>query len=404
MPDDESKGGGKMEDSVLVVDDSRVNRTLLRSILAHEGIEVLEAADGQEGIAMATESPPGLILLDIDMPVLDGFEVCGALKGDPKTAQVPIVFLSSFDKAEQKVRGLGLGAADYVTKPFDRAEVLERVKTQLRLRRLTHSLQAANSELIKQRASRDEDLRAAAEIQRSLLPRPDSVAGPLEIAWRYEPCASIGGDIFNAIELTADETAIYIADVAGHSVPSALVSISISNQLSGRWLLGEAEADDSKETLGPAEVLRRLDAEYPIERFDRFFTISYLVLNTRTGRLRYCSAGHPPPVVLRPGAGLLRLEEGGPIIGLGVDLGFVEGETWIEPGDRIALFTDGVTEAPDSEGVMLGLDGLEEFLKETLTESADEACRQLEALLQERCGSVSTHDDVSFMFVDRTHG
>jgi len=391
-----------MQDSVLVVDDSRVNRTLLRGILAHEGFEVYEAADGEEGIAKAVEDSPGLILLDIDMPILDGFEVCGVLKKDPRTSDVPIVFLSSLDQAAQKVRGLELGASDYVTKPFDRGEVLERVKTQLRLSRLTRSLQEANRELVKQRASLDEDLHAAAEIQRSLLPRSTVETGPLDVAWRYAPCTSIGGDIFNTIQLTSEETAIYIADVAGHGVPSALVSISISHQLAGRWLLGNSKGTAAGETLGPGDVLRRLDVEFPIERFDRFFTISYLVLDTRSGRLRFSSAGHPPPLVQRPGGEIERLNEGGPIIGLGAELEFVEGETRFGPGDRMVLYTDGVMEAPDSEGAMLGIEGLESFLEGTRTLPAEECCALLETLLVERCGSISDHDDVSFMIIDRT--
>ncbi len=389
-----------MRDSILVVDDSRVSRRLLRGILAREGFDVLEAADGREGIAKAVAEAPGLILLDIEMPLLDGFEVCGALKSDPVTAEVPIVFLSSLDQAAQKVHGLELGAADYVTKPFDRSEVLERVKTQLRLSRLTRSLKQVNRELIRQRESLDADLHAAAEIQRSLLPGGDVETGPLEIAWRYQPCTSIGGDIFNVLQLTADETAIYIADVAGHGVPSALVSISISNQLTGRWLLGSVGASTSGETLGPADVLRRLDSEYPIERFDRYFTISYLVLDTTSGRLRYCSAGHPPPLTMGLDSEIHRLDEGGPLIGLGEGLEFVEGETWLQPGDRILLYTDGVTEAPDSDGAMLGVDGLESLLEESRSCSGEEACSRLEALLADRCGSISAHDDVSFMIID----
>jgi phosphoserine phosphatase RsbU/P len=389
-----------MPDSVLVVDDSRVNRRLLHSILAREGFEVREAANGREGIAQAVEEPPGLILLDIDMPVLDGFAVCGALKSDPRTTEVPIVFLSSLDEAAQKVRGLELGAADYVTKPFDRGEVVERVKTQLRLSGLTRSLRAVNHELVRQRERLDEDLHAAAEIQRSLLPRVDGLRGPLEMAWRYRPCTSIGGDIFNALELTAEETAFYVADVAGHGVPSALVSISISHRLSQRWLLGTARCPGEGETLGPAEVLARLDHEYPFERFNLYFTISYLALNTMSGRLRYSSAGHPPPLVIRPDGAVERLHAGGPLIGLGESLGFDEGEIGLERGDRIVLYTDGVTEAPDRAGVMLGAPGLEDLLTTTRHLPAEAACARLEEILGGRCESISAHDDVSFAIID----
>lgn len=385
-------------DRVLVADDSRVNRSLLKGILSRHGFEVLEAADGEAALVTARETLPELILLDIDMPLLDGFGVCSELKKHAETAEVPIIFLSSFDESEQKIKGLELGAADYVTKPFDRGEVLARVRTQLRVLHLTRSLRDANRELLRQRQSLDDDLHAAAEIQRSLL--PDLGAEPsLRADWRFRPCSSIGGDMFNRLRLNSRQTAFYIVDVAGHGVPSALVSISVNHRLSQAWL-AEQGGDGSPVALSPSRVLRRLDFEYPIERFNRFFTIAYLLLDTVSGRLSYSCAGHPPPMVLRRDGSVRRLEEGGPPIGLGEYLDFEEGEVRLDPGDRLVLYTDGVVEAPDGRGALLGIDGLEAFVRSTRDAEPASVCSQLEEFLATRCGNVSDHDDVSFMALD----
>lgn len=384
-------------DRVLIADDSRVNRSLLRGILTRQGFEVLEAADGEAAILAARENQPDLILLDIDMPRRDGFGVCAELKCHSETAEVPIIFLSSFDQSEQKIHGLELGAADYVTKPFDRGEVLARVRTQLRMMHLTRSLREANHELQQQRQRLEDDLRAAAEIQRSLLPDLDSEPG-LVADWRFRPCSSIGGDIFNRIRLNDTQTAFYIVDVAGHGVSSALVSISVSHRLSHNWL--SEDGPEGRIPLDPSRVLRRLDYEYPIERFNRFFTIVYVVLDTVSGLLSYSCAGHPPPMLLRRDGAVERLEEGGPPIGLGEYLDFAEGSAQLEVGDRLVLYTDGVVEAPDAEGSLLGIDGLEALVRATRGMAPAGVCASLEEALETRSANVPDHDDISFLALD----
>jgi DNA-binding response OmpR family regulator len=115
-----SEGERTVKEKILIVDDNIVNRKLLFGILQKEGYELLEAPDGEEAIKAAVRSLPDLILLDIMMPKKDGYEVCRELKSDNRFKAIPIVFLSAKAEVEDKIRGLELGAADYVTKPFDR--------------------------------------------------------------------------------------------------------------------------------------------------------------------------------------------------------------------------------------------------------------------------------------------
>ena len=160
-----------MGETVLVVDDTPVNQKLLSSILRRSGHGVEVAADGIQALAAVAASPPDLILLDVMMPGKDGFTVCAELKADPATADIPIIFLSAMGEVADKVKGLELGAADYIAKPFDSAEVLARTNTQLRLRRLNQSLVRANQDLKAKQLLLEEDLRAAADVQRALIPQ-----------------------------------------------------------------------------------------------------------------------------------------------------------------------------------------------------------------------------------------
>ena len=136
-----------MAEKIFIVDDSLANRRILKAILSKEGYELLEAEDGESAIDMALREQPDLILLDIMMPKKDGYEVCRTLKADPRAYLIPIIFISAMTQDADKIKGLGLGAADYVTKPFSAAEVLARVRTQLQLYSLTKSLLQANREL-----------------------------------------------------------------------------------------------------------------------------------------------------------------------------------------------------------------------------------------------------------------
>jgi len=177
------------------------------------------------------------------------------------------------------------------------------------------------------------------------------------VAWRFMPCERIGGDIFNVVQLDDNQWSIYMLDVSGHGVPSALVTVSVSQMLhpSGGLLIQRAtSACPQHDVRSPAEVLRLLDREYPMERFNKYFTITYLILDVKNGVVRYSNAAHPPPLLLRKDGRLEVLEEGGTIIGLGGLLPFEEGEQRIDPGDKLFIYTDGIPEYEDERGQHYG--------------------------------------------------
>ena len=336
-----------MPEMVFIVDDNMVNRKLLAAILKKEGYSLLEAEDGEQAVEMTFREMPDLILLDIMMPKKDGYEVCAELKNDSRTANIPIIFLSAKSQIEDKIKGLDLGGADYVTKPFDRGEVLARVRVQLKISRLTRKLIGANEELLRKQEILDEDLKAAAGIQRSLLPQSIPETETLDMAWRFMPCDRIGGDIFNVVRLDEDHWGIYMLDVSGHGVPSALVAVSVSQMLHtqhNRLLKKTKKEAPYYEIVPPSQVLNALDREYPIDRFDKFFTISYIIIDTHSNRITYSNAAHPPPVLIRRDGELELLEKGGTIIGMGGVLPFEEGSVQVRSGDRLFVYTDGIIE------------------------------------------------------------
>ncbi len=385
-----------MAGRILIVDDSIDNRKLLMKTLTRLGHEVVEACDGKEALARSIDLLPDLILLDIVMPGIDGYQVCSALKDDERTADIPVIFLSAKSEVKDKIKGLEIGGVDYITKPFDRGEVLARVQNQLKIRALM-------KDLMDKQARLDEDLKAAAAIQRSLLPQKFPDVENVEIAWKFVPCERIGGDIFNVFRLDDSHLGFYILDVSGHGVPSAMVTVSVSQMLqphSGYLSKKQTEVSPFYEIVSPREVLDTLDREYPIDRFDKYFTIVYMVLNVHTGHLRYSNAAHPCPVLLHPDGKLDLLDRGGTIIGLDGIVPFEEGELDLQCGDKLFFYTDGLTEYQNDEGHFYGEDRFNALLASLKDQPVGVALELVYESLMQFGNQAKLQDDVSLLGVE----
>lgn len=341
-----------MKTTILAIDDST---EVLLSIGAtlEPYYDVRIATSGTEGLDLAAELAPDLILLDIMMPDIDGYQTCVQLKENKETADIPVIFLTTMQDAADKVKGLELGGRDYITKPFNGGELLARIKTQLEISSLTRQLVQANEDLRRKQRVLENDLKAAAEIQKSFLPPEPPENRAIEVAWQFQPCDAVGGDILNIFRLDEDHYGFYVLDVSGHGVPAAMVTASVHQQLhpsTGMILKKNIEQPPHYEIVSPKDVLTDLDRNYPLDRFDRYFTISYMILNIQSGQILYSSAGHPPPLLLRNSGELIPLKEGGTIIGLGNLLPFEEEKVQLEAGDTVFLYTDGLPEYRNREG------------------------------------------------------
>ena len=267
-------------------------------------------------------------------------------------------------------------------------------------------LNMANAKLIEKQKKLDEDLQAAAGIQQSLLPqklekRPKFKN--LDISWKFKPCETIGGDIFNVIQLDEDHLGFYMIDVSGHGVPPALVTFSISQTLQphmGYTLRKRPGLTPDYEIVSPREVLEALDSEYPWERFEKFLTIIYIIINIRNGHLIYSNAAHPPPILFHANGDLELLETGGTIIGMDAILPFEEEKKTLVPGDKLLLYTDGVFDFADDKGELFGQERFHALVGSlkglTIGKILDEIVLTIEGFAQ---GS-KLQDDVSLMGIE----
>jgi sigma-B regulation protein RsbU (phosphoserine phosphatase) len=269
-------------------------------------------------------------------------------------------------------------------------------------------LKQLNQELLDKQKRLDEDLVAAAEIQKSLLPQKIDSAENLEVAWKFEPCEHTGGDIFNMFQLDDDHWGIYMLDVSGHGVQAAMVTVSVSQFLqpnSGHLLSGKSgKSATPHELRSPDQVLVALDREFPFERFNNFFTITYLIINTKTGELKYSNAGHPHSIVLRKNGTLELLQKGGPAVGTG-DFHllsgkanrFEEGHSEINPGDKLFVYTDGIVEYENPDGEFYGTGRFYEVLKCIQGESVSGMVEHCIKSLMDFGNNAKPQDDITLL-------
>ena len=352
------------------------NLRLLLRTLEKRGYDPLVAESGEEALLVAAEERPHLILLDIMMPGIDGIETCRRLKDDPVTRDCTVVFMSSLDGSHDKVLGFEAGAVDYITKPFDSTEVTARVETHLTIHRLREKLQGANARMTR-------DLEAAARVQHSLLPdRAPAFAG-VRFAWRFEPCDELAGDLLNIIRFDDHRVGLYVADVSGHGVPASLLSVAVHRSLSLHAEQSSVVAQRNEETgeltlAKPADVAASLNAIYPMEsNGQHFVTLMYGILDRSTGRFEYVCAGHPGPVVCRPGEAPRSVDASAPPIGVIPDASYATSQVDLRPGDRLFTCSDGLLESRNADHALFGVEGLAAAIAATRDRSLDESVQRI---------------------------
>jgi phosphoserine phosphatase RsbU/P len=329
-------------DRILIVDDNADIRAVMSMLLTKKGYDVFEVSSGEDALGFLNNNQCELILLDINMPYMNGFEVCSKIKSDLNTSKIPVIFLTSSVDVEDKISAFEGGAVDYIVKTIKNDELLARIKHQIRLASLMNELESTNNKLKRSEKQLKEDLVAAAVIQQTLLPRTLSLPEYLNIYSRFLPSNIVAGDLYNIITLDEEHIAIYILDVSGHGVSSAMVTVSIYQTLhSNKDYIFDLD-DPLQKTYSPSRVLKKLNKEYPIERFGKYFTMTLMVLNHKTGELRYSSAGHPPPFYLSRDREIILLDKGGTITGFSTEEEFEEGLVCLKNGERVILYTDGL--------------------------------------------------------------
>lgn len=336
---------------ILVIDDDPLTQLIVGKMLQGQGYEVIVARNGEEGIQKAQQFCPAMIICDWQMPEMSGLQVCCYIKSDPTLCKIFFILLTARTTVEDRVEGLDMGADDFLSKPIEGSELKARVRAGLRLYHSNQALQQSAQELQAQKQILEAELAEAAEYVRSILPTP--ITGRVTIEPRFIPSRELGGDCFDYYWLDPDYLAIYLLDVSGHGLGSALPSVSIHNMLRSQSLSGV-------NFYQPATVLTTLNEIFQMSKQNsRYFTMWYGVYNQRKRQLSYASAGHPPAILLSKSVNgesqVKRLRTRGAAIGVLPDTKFVTEFCTVEESSTLYIFSDGVYEIRQADGTFWNL-------------------------------------------------
>lgn len=373
---------------ILVVDDTPANLRLLTRILQENDYHVRPVPDGGLALAAAQAKLPDLVLLDIRMPGMDGFQVCERLKSDPGSQDVPIIFISALDAVEDKVRAFSVGGVDYITKPFQAEEVIARVENHLNLRRLQAQLEIANIKMTR-------ELALAGELQSSFTPKVLPQFPGWQLAITMQSAHETSGDFFDTISLPRGYTGILMADVSGKGVAAALY-MALS------WSLFRTYAGDfpTHPEMTLTSVNQRLVEDTSAIQHVSVF---YGILDPKSGRFNYSNGGHSPPLLINSLDGKIIRQLGDS----GKSLGIFEQETWaqktqeIQPGEALVIHTGGVTEARNRQQESYRQQGLIASIQKHPGLPAVDLVEALYTDLQDFMGDTPQEDDLALAVLAR---
>ena len=382
--------------NILVVDDTPANLQVLAGMLKDRGYKVRPAPSGKLALLAAQRNPPDLILLDINMPDMNGYEVCEHLKADENLKGIPVIFISALTEQLDKVKAFAMGGVDYLTKPFQMEELHARVETHLKIRRLQVDLEDYARHLEVARARLKLDLELARGVQRGFLPRRLPHVPGYEFFAFYESAFEIGGDYYDFIPLPDQRVAILLGDVAGKGVAAALLMAKLSAD--ARFcMLTEPH---------PAVALTMLNNLMTQAGLaDRFVTMVAAVLDPRSHTVTLVNAGHPAPIIYHRAA--RRVEEATSREMAALPLGILDDFTYtscqllLEPGDSLLMFTDGVPEAMDVNNLQLETQGILAAIQGKLYAPRELGEEVIRVVKQFACGR-SQHDDIALVGFGRT--
>lgn len=347
------------EPSVLIIDDENINVMVLKGMLQASGFRAFTATNGKDGRCLAAEQRPEVILLDIMMPGENGFEVCKKLKQDISTTDIPIIFISALSDVDNKVRGLELGAVDYITKPFEKAEVVARIRLHLKLKQ-------AQRALIEEQAAR---LQQLSEAQQSLLVRPDDFPDA-KFAVMFAPALEAGGDFYDVFCVGRNSCCYFVADISGHDIGASFVTSSLKVLL----------RQNSGPLYTPDETLRNMNSVLKtVLPEGRYLTAQGCYLNRVSMQMTLINAGHLPPVYVDAAGKARTIDAEGDILGIFETVLFVPETLRAQAGDRVFLYTDGLLERFHEKKIShsQALPKLIELCEKTFVEPLEQAVRTI---------------------------
>ncbi|MET4694311.1 PP2C family protein-serine/threonine phosphatase [Endozoicomonas lisbonensis] len=393
--------------NILIVEDAKDQRLMLSVVLRKKGHQVLEAADGKEALAILQQDKTvRIVISDWMMPEMDGIDLLKAIRGSEIEHYTYFILLTGKTEREAVVEGMNCGADDFLTKPVNFEELDARLNAGLRIIQLESTLEERNRQISRAIEIIEKDLESAAATQAGLLCQPATIQH-VSFNWFFQPSRILGGDMFGYQALDGEHVSFYQLDVAGHGIPSALFSFTLNNIMSETSDRGGIVKDFMDKSpfykVRPVErVLVSLNRRFQATAESMlYFTIAYGLINSRTGQVQISQAGHPPPLWLQISQSRVEPVSGGGVpIGMMPDMEYESTSIQLQPGDRLFLYSDGITECENGSGEQFGQDRLLTCLKDSFSDNLEQAVKRVEQQVRDWNQGETFEDDVTFLILE----
>jgi serine phosphatase RsbU (regulator of sigma subunit) len=369
---------------LLVVDDNSVNRLLLGRYLQQQGHTVAYAENGRQAVDMLRAQPFEMMLLDIEMPEMNGYQVLEQMRSDARLRDMPIIVTSALDEMHSVVQCIQMGAEDYLTKPIDQVLLKARIDASLEKKRLRDG----QRDLLRKMEA---ELDFARNVQRSILPAQLPRTTGCDFGAVMIPARAVSGDFYEFIELDDNRVVVVVGDVSDKGVPAALF-------MALTYSLINAEA---RRALSPREALANVNRYLlNMNEAGMFVTVLYGILNRVTREFWYARAGHDQPIVLDADGQPLEIErKAGQILGILPAPALDEAHITLPASSTLLLFTDGATEAMDAAGELFGLRRVQAAFQLNRHASAQDICIRVWQVIEEFSAHQPPHDDVTLVAI-----
>jgi phosphoserine phosphatase RsbU/P len=391
---------------VLVVDDTLLARTMLERALRKWGYHVDSASNSKDALQLLRKEPIQIVLTDWVMPGGDGPSLCRDIRALNLPSYTYIILVTSLEGTESATEGLEAGADDFIRKPVQLDELHARIRAGERVLALEKALQDRNDDLQNAQNLINRDLQTAAKMQEELLPASSSKYLNVTIDWLFCPSSVVSGDIFNFFRLDETHIGFYSLDVAGHGVSAAMMSFTLFRLLTtemqrGSPLKRPLTKKPYYQIVPPAKVMAALNAQFQTNTKNwLYFTMAYGMVDTTAKTIELSQAGHPNPIYISQGQPAQFIGTGGFPIGLIEDAEYDTIVMDYRPGDRLVLYSDGITECENMNGEMFGQERLLDYLEDNRARPIKEVSKAFNERMRIWRGGNSYEDDISMLILE----
>lgn len=391
---------------ILILDFGEIQSDDMKYLLRKYGYEVVQRVVKGNFIEVVIKEMPHIILINCSEENHMDLEICRKLKENNTTKNIPVIVALNSGDVELKKKYILAGVDDYIGYPIEKEELILKIRNHGKSKQLENKLNKCemalteNIETIKkQRNELDRNLSLASNIQEALIPKSVGDIPNCSFSWIYQPSGKVGGDIFDIFMLDDEHLGLYMIDVMGHGVASSMLAVILSETLTlnvdkGSPLKRKTDSAPYYEIVPPIEVIKYLNKRFPFVKYEHYFTIFYAILNIKTGVMKYVRGGHPTPLIVKDTGSIMELDAYGTPVGFEFTEEYEEETVYLDSGDHLIIYTDGLMELEDEDGNAIESEGIIDYIHQELYSVNDYLTRGLNKLIREQS---SLKDDLSVL-------